>query len=347
MPPPVYPLQATVQATLASQEELTRYRMELTGYCYRMLGSAFDADDAVQETLVRAWRSLDRFEGRASLRAWLYRIATNACLDILRGRQRRALPVDITAPSTAEATLGAPLPEAVWVQPVPDGRVLPTGADPADLATMRDTVRLAFITALQQLPPRQRAVLILRDVLKMTSDEAAEQLDASVASVNGMLRRARAKLATIGEPNSHKTRLDDEQDALLARYVDAFERYDVDALLVLLHEDATLSMPPFTLWLRGRIEIARWLSRAVNPCPNSRLVRVSANGSPAFAQYHAPVDGGHGGLHRAFALQVLTLNESRISRIDFFLTPSLFALFDQPIELGPPALTSASQAPPP
>jgi RNA polymerase sigma-70 factor (ECF subfamily) len=342
-----------MRAPVATPESLDDHRVELTGYCYRMLGSAFDADDAAQETLMRAWRSLDRFEGRSSLRAWLYRIATNVCLDILRGRQRRALPIDVSAASTAEAALDAPLAEAVWVQPVPDGRVLPIDGDPAELAAARDTIRLAFVTALQQLSPRQRAALILRDVLRMTSVEVAEQLDASVASVNGLLRRARAKLATLGRsttdahqlglwPNRSYPGLDDEQRALLTRYVDAFERYDVDALVALLHEDATLSMPPFAVWLRGRTEVALWFSREASPCRGSHLIRVSANGSPAFAQYHPSADGGS---YRAFALQVLTLTGNRITGIDHFLTPGLFALFDLPIDLAGPALSPASHAP--
>ena len=322
--------------------DLARYRVELTGYCYRMLGSAFDAEDAVQETLLRAWRGLDGFERRASARTWLYRIATNVCLDMLRGRQRRALPTDLTAPSNADVYLGAPHPETAWVQPAPDGRILPTDGDPAEMATMRETVRLAFVTALQQLPPRQRAVVILRDVLRLTSHEVAHHLDSSVASVNGMLRRARAKLAALDATTAARgdaTRLDHRQQALLARYVDAFERYDVDTLMALLHEDSTIAMPPYMLWLSGRTEIARWFRRETSPCHGSRLVRVHANGSPAFAQYHASADGCH---HRAFALHVLTMTGARISRVDCFLTPEVFALFDLPRELGGTAVTRSS-----
>jgi RNA polymerase sigma-70 factor, ECF subfamily len=313
--------------------ELNPYRVELTGYCYRMLGSAFDAEDAVQETLLRAWRSLDGFEGRASVRAWLYRIATNVCLDMLRGRQRRALPTDLVAPSTADVLPGAPHPEEVWVQPAPDGRVLPVSSDPADVAALRETVRLAFVTALQQLPPRQRAVVILRDVLRMSSLEVADQLDSSVASVNGMLRRARAKLPTIDATTAARldaTRLDEQRQILLTRYVEAFERYDVDRLVALLHEDATVTMPPHMLWLSGRAEITRWFHRDASPCRGSRLVPVHANASPAFAQYHTSPDGGP---HRAFAIHVVALTEARIGRIDFFLTPNAFALFDLPAEL--------------
>src|SRR5262247_4559372 len=185
----------TQSAAAYDAGELERYRMELTGYSYRMLGSAFDAEDAVQETMVRAWRNFDQFEGRAALRSWLYRIATNVCLDMLGGRQRRARPMDLASPQPAEANLlGAPLPETTWILPIPDGRVLATESDPAELAVARESIKLAFVAALQHLPPKQRAVLILREVLRWQATEVAELLETSVASVNSALQRARATL---------------------------------------------------------------------------------------------------------------------------------------------------------
>ena len=238
--------------------ELEQYRVELTGYCYRMLGSAFEAEDAVQETLIRAWRSIDHFEGRSSLRTWLYRIATNVCLDFLGGRQRRARPMDLGPSVTAPAGPGDTLPENRWLQPIPDGRVLPADDDPAEVAVARETIRLAFVAALQELPPRQRAVLILREVLHWKADEVATLLDTTVASVNSALQRARATLAASDLADAEPTAFDAAQQELLDRYVDAFERYDIDSLVALLHEDATMSMPPYALWLRGPSEIARW-----------------------------------------------------------------------------------------
>ncbi|MCU1430826.1 MAG: sig7, partial [Actinomycetia bacterium] len=276
-------------ATLAPadlEHQLEQHRVELTGYCYRMLGSAFDAQDAVQETMVRAWKNLDRFEGRSSLRSWLYRIATNVCFDSLHGRQRRARPMDLSSPLTADAHLAPPLPETVWIEPMPDGRVLSTSDDPAAMAESRETVRLAFVAALQFLPQRQRAVLILRDVLRWSAREVAELLDSSVASVNSALQRAHATLETTDLTDPHpRTPMDAEQQALLARYVDAFERYDIASLVSLLHEDATHVMPPYELWLRGPAEFAKWLLGPGIEFRGSRLVPVMANGSPGFAQY--------------------------------------------------------------
>src|SRR5688572_3452544 len=230
--------------------QLESYRVELTAYCYRMLGSAFEAEDAVQDTMMRAWRSIDRFEGRAALRSWLYRIATNVCLDMLNGRSRRARPMDLAPAQTADSPLGAALPDGAWVEPVPDSRVVPVGGDPAEVTVLRESIRLAFVAALQHLPPKQRAVLILREVLQWQATEVAELLDTTVASVNSALQRARATLATkdVGDTPDQPT--DDDQRALLARYVDAFERYDLDSLTALLHEDATWSMPPYELWLQ-------------------------------------------------------------------------------------------------
>ncbi len=310
--------------------QLEQHRVELTAYSYRMLGSAFDAEDAVQETLLRAWRSFDRFEGRAALRSWLYRIATNVCLDMLNGRQRRARPMDLAPPKTADAPLGDALPEATWILPIPDGRVLPSGGDPAEVAETRETIRLAFVAVLQHLPPRQRAVLILREVLRWKATEVAELLDTSVASVNSALQRARSTLAAI-DVNTTDTfqPIDDAQRALLARYVDAFERYDLDALTSLLHEDATWSMPPYELWLRSHDDIRRWCLGPGIGCRGSRLVPTAANGSPAFGQYKP---GGPGGSLEPWSLQVIEgVSAGRIAGISFFLdTASLFPLFGLP-----------------
>jgi RNA polymerase sigma-70 factor (ECF subfamily) len=308
--------------------------VELTGYAYRMLGSAFEAEDAVQETLLRAWRSFGDFEGRAALRSWLYRIATNVCLDMLTGKERRARPMDLAPAKSADAPLGDVLPEATWVLPTPDGRVLPTASDPAEVAESRESVRLAFVAALQHLPPRQRAVLILREVLRWKATEVAELLDTSVASVNSALQRARSTLAeTEVDATDPSQAMDDEQRALLARYVDAFERYDLDALTSLLREDATWSMPPYELWLRTHDDIRRWCLGPGIGCRGSRLIPTAANGSPAFGQYKP---GGPGGSYTPWSLQVLEVSAGRIVGISFFLdTASLFPLFGLPPRLEP------------
>ncbi len=314
---------------------LERHRVELTGYCYRMLGSAFEAEDAVQETMIRAWRSFAGFEGRAALRSWLYRIATNVCIDLLNGRQRRARPMDLGPARTPhESSLGAPLPEAAWIQPMPDSRVLPTGGDPADLAVERETIRLAFVGALQHLPPRQRAVLLLREVLRWQASEVAELLDMTVASVNSALQRARATLASYNLSSTDDFEpMDKAQRELLDRYVDAFERYDMTSLVSLLHEDATLSMPPYDLWLRGRGDFQRWLLGPGSGCRGSRLIPVNANGAAAFAQYRP---SGPGGRHEPFSLQVLEMSGGRITALNAFLdTATLFPLFGLPDHLEP------------
>ena len=316
--------------------QLEDHRVELTGYCYRMLGSTFEAEDAVQETFVRAWRSLDRFEGRSSLRSWLYRIATNVCLSMLGASQRRARPMDLSAAGSADTPLPAPLTESTWIEPVPDARVLPEGGDPAEVAVARESVRLAFVAALQHLPPRQRAVLILREVLRWKADEVAELLDTTVASVNSALQRARATLAasrgTTTESQPISEPMDDAQRALLARYVDAFERYDMDSLTALLHEDATWNMPPYDLWLQTHLDIRHWCLGPGIGCQGSRLVPVMANGSPAFGQYKPDPNGGR----EPWSLQVLETSGGRISGITFFLdTKRFFPLFGLPARLDP------------
>lgn len=325
--------EAGAAATRAAGEPellLEQHRAELNAYCYRMLGSAFEAQDAVQETLLRAWRGFDRFEGRAALRSWLYRIATNVCLDMLEGRQHRARPMDLGPAGTADAAaLGDPLPEVTWIEPIPDGSVLPAGGDPAEVAVERESIRLAFVAALHHLPPRQRAVLILREVLRWKADEVAELLDTTVASVNSALQRARATLAASKVSTTDPVEaMDDAQRALLARYVDAFERYDIDALTSLLHEDATWSMPPYVLWLQTHDDIRGWCLGPGIGCRGSRLIPTVANGSPAFGQYKP---GGPDGSLEPWSLQVLEISGGRISGITFFLdTARLFPLFGLP-----------------
>jgi RNA polymerase sigma-70 factor (ECF subfamily) len=314
------------------EQQLEQHRSELTAYCYRMLASPFEAEDAVQETFIRAWRAYDRFEGRAALRSWLYRIATNVCLDMLNGRQRRARPMDLgPAREPVESNLHT-LPETTWIEPIPDTLVAADG-DPAEVAVARDTVRLAFVAALQHLPARQRAVLILCEVLRWKASEVAELLETSVASVNSALQRARATLEAADISASTTAATADEPDReLLQRYVDAFQRYDMDALTSLIREDATQSMPPYDLWLRGREAILSWWVGPGAGCRGSRVVPVtSANGSPAFGQYK-PTATGDG--YEPWALQVLELSGGRIVEFTFFLdTEKLFPLFGLPARL--------------
>jgi RNA polymerase sigma-70 factor (ECF subfamily) len=311
-----------------SVAQLEKHRAALTGHCYRMLGSAVDADDAVQETMVRAWRSLDRFDGRSSLRTWLYRIATNVCLDALADRSRRERPVEEGPAGSVEDPLEV-RPRTHWLEPVPDARAVPVDVDPAERAVLRQSIRLAFVAALQHLPPKQRAALLLTDVLGWSAAEVAESLDTTVAAVNSALQRARATLAArdLGDARGS---LSDAQAELLDRYVAAFERYDVDALTALLHEDVTLSMPPYTLWLRGRDPIRAWLLGRGSGCRGSRLIPTAASGLPAFAQYRPAAQGGH----EAWGLIVLELAGDRISGWTSFLdTESLFPRFGLPLEL--------------
>jgi len=295
---------------------LLEHRRELTGYCYRMLGSSFDADDAVQETMVRAWRGLADFEGRSALRSWLYRIATNVCLDQLSGRQRRALPMDLSGSpwQPVEASLAARRPGTAWVEPVLDRQVVAEDADPAEQAVQRESIRLAFVSALQHLPPRQRAVLLLREVLRWRAEEVARLLDSTVASVNSALQRARATMAAVGGETETEP-LDDVHRGLLERYVDAFERYDVEGLVALLHEDATQHMPPFEMWLRGRADIGTWMLGPGGKCRGSRVLPTLANGAPAFAQYRPCAGGGH----EPWALHVLEVRAGRVAHISSFL----------------------------
>jgi RNA polymerase sigma-70 factor, ECF subfamily len=311
--------------------DLELYRRELTGYCYRMLGSGFEAEDAVQDTMLRAWRSADRFEGRSSMRSWLYRIATNVCVDMLRGRKRRARPMDIGPSSPPdESHLGELLPEHLWISPIADERVIPEEGDPADIAIARDSIRLAFITALQHLPPRQRAALILCEVLRWQAAEAADLLGTSVAAVNSALQRARATLAAL--PDTSRPRaVAASQAALLDQYLTAFERYDVSSLVRLLHEDAVQSMPPFAMWIQGAQEIGTWMVQpGPSKCRGSRLIPARANGTAAFGQYRPDPDGGH----KAWALQVIEISGDLISEIYAFLdAEALFPAFGLPAHL--------------
>jgi len=312
--------------------ELERHRASLTSYCYRMLASPFEAEDAVQETLLRAWRGYEQFEGRAAVRSWLYRIATNVCLDLLKGRERRATPMDLTP---ARAPLESNLhlrPEVRWIEPIPT-TTQTSAADPADLAVAHETIRLAFVAALQHLPPRQRAVLILCEVLRTNTAEVADFLDTTVASVRSALQRARTTLAAAGlDADTTPLTTEVEQRELLARYVRAFEAYDLEALMALIHQDAKQSMPPFDLWLSGRDDILGWWFGPGIVCQGSRLLPASdANGSVAFGQYK-PAASGSG--FDPWALQVLEWNGRGISELTFFLdTQRLFPLFGLPPRL--------------
>jgi RNA polymerase sigma-70 factor, ECF subfamily len=315
------------------EQRLEQHRAELTAYCYRMLGSPFEAEDAVQDTLVRAWRSFDRFEGRAAIRSWLYRIATNVCFDMLNGRERRARPMDLGPAWNPDGPIGRTLPEVTWIEPVPDGLVVPAEGDPAEVAVSRETIRLAFVAALQHLPPRQRAVLILCEVLRWKAIEVAELLDTTVASVNSALQRARATLEASDVSSTDPVpAMDESQRELLMRYVEAFERYDMDALTSLIQEDATQSMPPYEMWLNGRENILRWWVGPGAGCRGSRVIpTVAANGSPAFGQYK-PSASGSG--YDPWALQVLEIADGRIVEFTFFLdTERVFPLFGLPARL--------------
>ena len=318
-------MSAVATAQSATVDALEQYRRELTGYCYRMLGSAFEAEDAVQETMLRAWRSLDGFEGRSALKSWLYRIATNVCFDALAGRERRARPMDLGPAQEPLFENLAELPEVTWITPLPT---------PDELAEQRETLRLAFVAALQHLPPKQRAALVLCEVLKWQASEAAELLETSVASINSALQRARATLATADTKTPAE--LDDDTRALLERYVSAFEAYDIDRLTELLHEDAIQSMPPYSLWLQGRDDIFTWWFGPGIGCEGSKLVPVGlANGMPAWGQYKPSPEGGYD----PWALIVPDVSEGRIVELTFFLdTERLFPLFSLPSRFQPERL---------
>lgn len=292
---------------------LTPYRGELLAHCYRMLGSVHDAEDLVQETLIRAWRAYDRFEGRSTLRTWLYKIATTQCLTALESRARRPLPAGLGGPSD---TGGQPLErrdEVPWLEPMPT-------PDPAAVVASRESTRLAFVAALQHLPARQRAVLILRDVLAWRAAEVAELLDTTTAAVNSALQRARERLDEVAPaPDDVTEPTDDDKRSLLARYVSAFERKDVDAIVALLAEDAVWEMPPYPTWFRGPEQVARHLA---DQCPGGpgdfRLVPTEANGDPALGMFLRD---------EPFCLQVLTIRGSRFSHVISFFDLRLFDTF--------------------
>jgi RNA polymerase sigma-70 factor (ECF subfamily) len=313
------------------EARLEEHRRELTAYCYRMLGSPFEAEDAVQETMMRAWRAYDRFEGRAALRSWLYRIATNVCFDMLGSKERRALPMDFGPAQTPVLENLNTRPDESFVEPIPDALVA-QGSDPAEIAATRDSVRLALVAALQHLPPRQRASLILCEVLRWKASEVAELLDTSTASVNSALQRARATIDEQELTAEKPLALEDIDRDMLQRYVAAFEAYDVDALTALIREDATQSMPPFDMWLAGRDDVLAWWFGPGIGCKGSRVIPAgSANGAPAYGQYK-PSDTGSG--YDPWALQVLQTTKTGISEFTFFLdTNRLFPLFGLPPRL--------------
>jgi RNA polymerase sigma-70 factor (ECF subfamily) len=311
--------------------QLEVHRPALTGHCYRMLGSVVDADDAAQETMIRAWKSLDGFDGRSALRTWLYRIATNVCLDELADRKRRERPMEEGSPSSGAPLLDALVqrPREHWIEPIADVYAIPTDADPSERAILRQSIRLAFVAALQNLAPKQRAVLLLIEVLGWSAAEVAETLETSVAGVNSALQRARATLAH--RRDSAPAALSVSQEQMLQRYVEAFERYDIDQLAMLLREDATLSMPPYALWIQGPEAIRTWMLGLGCGCRGSRLIPTAASGWPAFAQYRPSPDGGH----KPWALIVLELAGDQITSVNSFLdTETLFPRFDLPMELS-------------
>jgi RNA polymerase sigma-70 factor, ECF subfamily len=319
---------------LTIERELETHRRALTGYCYRMLGSGSEAEDAVQETMVRAWRNADNLQEPAALKAWLYRIASNVCFDMLQTPQRRATPMDMGPASAADAALGEALDS--WVQPIADARVLPAdgaaGGDPAAIAAGRETLRLAFVAALQHLPPKQRAVLILREVLRWQASEVAELLDTSVASVNSALQRARATLESLdldAAGGASTVDGDAEQQDLLAKYVDAFERYDMTELVALLQRDAAFSMPPFPLWVQGHDDIVRFMTTTGAKCEGSKLVPTAANGGPAVGIYNPREDG----TYAPWAVVVIETSGGKISGLHHFIYPELFAYFGLPERL--------------
>lgn len=308
---------------------LEPHRKALTGHCYRMLGSAAEADDAVQETMVRAWRNLETFEERASVKTWLYRIATNVCLDTLADRTRRHRPMELGPVGSVGDALETH-ERAHWLEPIPDSRVLPTDADPSEIAVLRQSIRLAFVAALQRLPPRQRAALLLTEVVGLSANETAETLEMSLAAVNSALQRARVTMQG-KDTQGPADPLSAEQRDLVDRYVDAFERYDIDTLVGLFKDDATLSMPPYDLWLQGHEKIRAWLVGPGAGCRGSRLVRTSASGSPAFGQYRIDPAGGH----KAWALVVLEVAGDKVVGLNSFLdVETLFPLFGLSLHLA-------------
>ncbi|PWD50825.1 RNA polymerase subunit sigma-70 [Serinibacter arcticus] len=311
-------------------DQAERLRGELRGFAYRMLASVSDADDAVQNALVRAWKAADKFDGRSSVRTWMYRIVTNVCLDEIAARKRRALPVDLESEASppVASSLGQPLPASSFVEPVLDAMI----ADPADVVVSRESVRLAFVAALQNLPASQRAVLILRDVLAWRAAEVAELLEISVAAANSQLQRARETMKSVQDgskaarPNAERA----VEEAVVARYVAAFERYDMEALATMLAEDAVMSMPPFSLYLAGRDDVVAWMAGPGHECLGSRLIPVEVNGGPGFAQYRKDPAGGHfpWGVHALVVRDDVVVEETVFLGADVFATLGLPAHLD-------------------
>jgi RNA polymerase sigma-70 factor (ECF subfamily) len=313
---------------IADIEQIEAHRPSLTGHCYRMLGSAVDADDAAQETIIRAWKNADQFEGRAALLTWLYSIATNVCIAKLSDRRRRARPME-ERPAGAPTDALVQHPRTHWIEPIPDARAIPADADPFERAMLRQSIRLAFVAALQSLAPKQRASLLLVEVLGWSVAEVAETLGTSIASVNSALQRARATLASRNW-RAVPSALTESQEQMLNRYVAAFERYDVDQLVALLRDDATFSMPPYALWLQGPESVRAWLLGIGSGCRGSRLLATAACGSPAFGHYKVDPDGGH----KPFALVVLELCGDHIAGWNSFLDAEmLFPKFELPPHL--------------
>ena len=322
--------QMSTRAQTPLTEDIEVHRRALTGYCYRMLGSGAEAEDAVQETMIKAWKAADRFERRSSIRSWLFSIATNVCIDMGRSRQRRARPMDLGPVRTPEPVhLSDVLPEHTWITPIADEHVIDLHGDPAEVVAARDTIRLAFVSTLQRLPARQRAALVLCDVLRWPATEVAELLDTSTPSINSALQRARATMAESAPTAVPAEALTDDQQRLLAQYVDAFQRYDMDALSRLLHDDVIQSMPPYAMWLQGRDDVLAWWAGPGAGCEGSKLLAGWANGCPAFAQYRVDPEGGHA----PWALQVLELRGARVAEFHAFLDTEAFARFGFPAHL--------------
>ncbi len=321
---------APVTSTDTLELELEAHRRELVAYCYRMLGSGFEAEDAVQETLVRAWKNFDTFEGRSAVRSWLYKIATNVCLDMLRSAQRRARPIDLGPAIKADGHVADQTAHEDWVHPMQDERVLDAGADPAEVAEYRETIRLAFVAALQHLPARQRAVLILREVLRWQATEVAELLETSVASVNSALQRARATLDGL-DLDSADAQADPSQDEVVAKYMQYFVDYDIESLVKLLSYEVKFCMPPYPMWLNSPEDVGAWMIGPGAACRGSRMIPTRANGCPAFAQYRPVPD--EPGVWRPWNLQVLRVKDGKIASIDNFLNTELFGFFGLPNEI--------------
>lgn len=318
--------------------DLEVHRAALTGHCYRMLGGASDAEDAVQETMVRAWRALDRFEERASIKTWLHRIATNVCLDHLASPARRTRPYELGGPMSLDAPDERTLGAEHWVEPIADALVVPEGASPAERVLLKESVRLAFVAALQHLPPRQRAALLLTEVLGFSAEETAQTLETTTQSVNSALQRARETLSRKELDRLHAP-LPAASASLLGDFLAAFERYDVPAIAALLRADAVQNMPPYVMWLEGAADIAAWMAGPGAGCRGSRVVPIEVSGTRGFAQWRRASEtprGGPEGGHVAWAIVALDVIDDRIAGLTYFLdTARFFPRFGLPLVLAP------------